>query len=418
MSMDIERQPRDLSFAALDQAPGRSAWQGQLVWWGWLCCAAALAFAQASSTSAYVLVGAFLLISALYPDSPYRAVRWSLLPWVVVIFGGLSIAWSEMPMASARAAVQIAITTLVAIMFAQGLRARTFIAILMYAVLASAVAFVNQFQVFGSKNSVALAFTILLLSSVWVLIDPRQSPINRLVALGSLVAGPPMLLEANSEGALLAGGMAIVCSVAPFLLRSLAPRTRTATLFIATFIAILAIAIAFAFFDNLYDVMLTSMGKDSSLTGRTLLWSRAGEIIAAHPWGGVGLQAFWYEGNADAERFWSYFYIYSHRGFHFHNLWLETGVELGLFGILIVALTTLRIAYNIVRWALRDPTPESCFFLGFLTFVLVRTFGEVELYVQFSLVPVVFVAGYYYAATADTRPASPAHPFGRYSRSG
>lgn len=407
MSMEIGRRPREVSLGSRHHLPSRLAWQGRLIWWGWLCCSIALAFSQASSTPAYVLVGVFLLLSALYPECAYKALRWSLVPWVVVAFGALSVVWSEMPMASARAAVQIAITTVVAIMFAQSLPARSFIATSMYAVLASAVAYANHFQVFGSKNSLALAFTVLLLSSLWVMIDPRQSVINRSVALASLLAGPPMLLEANSEGALLAGGVALVCSLAPLLLRSLQTRTRVATIVIGMFVAILVAATAYVFLDGLYDAMLASIGKDTSLTGRTLLWSRAADVIAAHPWGGVGLQAFWYEGNQDAERFWSYFYIYSHRGFHFHNLWLETGVELGLFGILFVALTTLRIAYSIIRWALRDPSPESCFFLGFLVFVLVRTFGEVELYVQFFLVPVVFIAGYVYSASSKAEPERP-----------
>ena len=157
-------------------------------------------------------------------------------------------------------------------------------------------------------------------------------------------------------------------------------------------------------FDDLFDLLLLSIGKDESLTGRTLLWSHAVSIIADHPWGGVGLQAFWVEGNSEAIRFWEIFYINSHAGFHFHDLWLEIGVELGLIGILIAAGTTLVVLFSVWRWVLHDPRPESCFFVGFVTFMVSRTFGEVELYGQFGLTTMIFIAAYYYADCAQGNP--------------
>jgi hypothetical protein len=64
------------------------------------------------------------------------------------------------------------------------------------------------------------------------------------------------------------------------------------------------------------------------------------------------------------------------------------------------------VFFNIFRWVLHDPGPESCFFAGFVTFVVSRTFGEVELYTQFSLIPMIFLAGYYYADSARKRSAT------------
>jgi hypothetical protein len=48
---------------------------------------------------------------------------------------------------------------------------------------------------------------------------------------------------------------------------------------------------------------------------------------------------------------------------------------------------------------LQNPAPESCFFAGFVTFILARTVGEVELYAQFSMTSMLFLAAYYYAST-------------------
>jgi exopolysaccharide production protein ExoQ len=392
-----------ISFANNDPVD-QSAWKNNFTWWTWLCCAVALAFIQASAIPVMIFMGAVVLFCAVFPLCPYRAILWNFVPWPIVIFGALSVAWSDQPMHSARAAGQIAITTMVAIMFAQNLRAYSFIATVMYALLAAIVAHLYIPGIFGAKNSLGLALALLMLSGCWVMLDKHQPKPARLVAILTLIFTPPMLVAAGSEGALLAGGLALLCSLVPFFLRSLQSNTRIGLIWFGIIGACIAVGILLLLFGNVLDLALPLIGKDISLTGRTLLWSHAANIIADHPFGGVGLQAFWVEGNREAERFWAYFYIYSHVGFHFHNLWLETGVELGLIGIVIAASTTLVFSFSVIRWALREPGPESCFFAGFVIFVVSRTFGEAELFVQFSLIPIIFVAGYYYAASARSRP--------------
>jgi len=353
---------------------------------------------------AVVFLCAVLLYCALFPSRPYLALTWNFIPWVIVLFGMLSVLWSEEPMHSARAAPQIAITVLAAIMFAHALPARAFIAIIMYANIASIVASLYISGVFGAKNSLALQLAITLLSSLWVLLDAQQPKHARIIALLALLGTPQMLDSAGSEGALLAGGLGILSSVVPFLMRRLRSSTRILLTWLGVLVLCLTLSIALLLYDDLFDLLLLSIGKDESLTGRTVLWSHAASIIADHPWGGVGLQAFWVEGNSEAIRFWELFYIDSHYGFHFHDLWLETGVELGLIGILIAAGTTLVVLFSVWRWVLHDPRPESCFFVGFSTFILVRTLGEVELYGQFSLTSVIFLAAYYYADCAQRTP--------------
>jgi exopolysaccharide production protein ExoQ len=381
----------------------QAAWQNRLAWWGWLCCAVSVAFIQAIPTiPAVIFVGIVLLYSVLFPLRPYRALLWNFVPWMIVVFGALTTIWSDQPLLSARAAAQIGITTLAAIMFAQGLQAYSFIAIVMYALLASIVAHLYVPGIFGAKNSLGLALALVMLSSCWVMLDKQQPKLARMIALAALLGTPPMLVAAGSEGALVAGGFALLCSFVPLLLRPLPSNKRIVLICFSILGVCIALGIASLLVDNLLDLALLSIDKDTSLTGRTLLWSHAVSIIADHPLG-LGLQAYWVEGNREAERFWAYFYIYSHTGFHFHDLWLETGVELGILGILIAASTTLIVFFNVIRWALRDPGPESCFFAGFVTFVVSRTFGEVELYVQFSLIPMIFLAGYCYADSARNR---------------
>jgi exopolysaccharide production protein ExoQ len=376
-------------------------WEYRATWLLWLCCAFSLAFGQAIPTvPAVIFLCAVLVYCALFPLRPYRAVIWNFIPWVIVLFGMLSVIWSEQPMQSARAATQIGITTLAAIMFAQGLRARSFIAIVMYTHLSSVVVSLYVPNIFGSKNSFALQLAVTILSSVWVLLDTQQPRLVRIIALLTLLSMPSLLTSADSEGALLAGSIALLTSFIPFLLRRLHLNTRVFLMCSGAVVAFVALVVALLAVNNLSAILLESIGKDTSLTGRTLLWSNAANIIADHPFG-LGLQAFWVEGNGDAIRIWESFFIKGHSGFHFHDLWLETGVELGLVGILIAAGTTLVVFFSIWRWVLRDPCPESCFFVGFATFIVSRTIGEVELYGQFNLISIIFTAAYYYADSAQ-----------------
>jgi exopolysaccharide production protein ExoQ len=376
-------------------------WQYRATWLLWLCCAVSLVFIQAIPTlPAVSFLCAVLLYCVLFPNRPVRALIWNFIPWIFVMFGMLSVIWSEQPTQSLRAALQIAVTVLAAIMFAQGLQARSFIAGAMYAFITSIVASLFVSHIFGSKNQVGLTLALVMLSSLWVMLDKQQPKLSRTIALLAFLGTPSMLFSADSQGAVLAGGLALLTSVIPFLLRRLDLNTRMFLICAGAFVVFAALGVTLLAFDNFSDVLLQSIGKDASLTGRTVLWSHAKNIIADHPFG-LGLQAFWVEGNRDAIRFWESNYITGHSGFSFHNLWLNTGVELGLVGILIAACTTLVVFVSVLRWVLRDPGPEGCFFIGFIIFIVARTFGEVELYGQFSLIQIIFMAGYYYAHSAQ-----------------
>ena len=387
--------------ATIGSSSHEASWEHNTTLLLWLGAAVSLAFIQSVPTiPAITFLGTVLAHCALFPRRVFAAVTWSFVPWAIVLFGALSVLWSMEPMVSARAAPQIGITVLAAIMFAQGLPARTFIAVLMYAQISSIVASFFVPNIFGAKNSLGLQLALAMLSSVWVLLDRNQPKYARGIALAALLGAPYMLLSARSEGALLTGFMAVAGSLAIFLSRGLQAEARVVLFWLGIIAALVALGIAFLSIDHLFDTFLSSIGKDASLTGRTVLWSRAAAIISDYPWGGVGLQAFWVAGNPEAIRFWEMFYIYGHAGFHFHDLWLEIGVELGLIGLLIAAATVIAVVFNVWRWALRDPGPESCFFVGFVTLILLRTVGEVELFTQFNLTSLIFISAYCYADRA------------------
>ena len=145
-------------------------------------------------------------------------------------------------------------------------------------------------------------------------------------------------------------------------------------------------------------------GKDTTLTGRTVLWDRAVKMMDENPFLGTGAQGFWVEGNPYAEELWARFQP-GRSGYNFHNLWFESGVQFGYFGLALVFWITTKTSLTVLRWAMRSLSVESCFFLAFIIFVDIRTFVESELLSQFSMLTVLLVAAFFYARRAREQPA-------------
>jgi exopolysaccharide production protein ExoQ len=160
--------------------------------------------------------------------------------------------------------------------------------------------------------------------------------------------------------------------------------------------AIALFVVLLLFSDDVFGRGLQLLGKDSSLTGRTVLWERARQMIHDHPFLGVGLQAFWVQGNPYAEELWARFQP-ARTGYNFHNIWFEIGVHFGYVGLSIALLTACATSLSVMRWVLRSPEPASCFFLAIVIFADARTFVESELFGQFSLLAFLYVASFAYA---------------------
>jgi exopolysaccharide production protein ExoQ len=117
--------------------------------------------------------------------------------------------------------------------------------------------------------------------------------------------------------------------------------------------------------------------KDPTLTGRTYLWYRAADLIKEKPLFGRGYDAFWVQGNTDAEGLWSFFGIASRDGFTFHNTYIQTLVELGWVGLAVVVVTVLIGVVFLVRRFVQKPNLPLVFWTGILLYELVRTPIEV-----------------------------------------
>ncbi|HEU5047104.1 MAG TPA: O-antigen ligase family protein [Rickettsiales bacterium] len=150
-------------------------------------------------------------------------------------------------------------------------------------------------------------------------------------------------------------------------------------------IAIAAVVLAALNLD-LEDTVLHKFGKDTTLTGRTYLWQEGTRIGMEHPVLGHGYTAFWVQGQKQAERYWFEFGIPSKSGFHFHNLFVQTFVDLGALGCLLMALLLLSACRKSLRNTLQKGLTTECILaLGIAFMFLARAFVEVDLLGPFGI---------------------------------
>jgi exopolysaccharide production protein ExoQ len=150
------------------------------------------------------------------------------------------------------------------------------------------------------------------------------------------------------------------------------------------FIFVWLVVLASIVFENATDV-LPLVGTEVTLTGRTLLWDTEMASFPKYPFLGVGFQAFWQVGNWRAEKLWLYSHIPGKAGFHFHNIYLQILVDLGLVGLFALVATFAVIIARFLRLvAFFQPRPEQVFAIGIFVFFFMRTTLEVDLLWQFQ----------------------------------
>ncbi len=158
----------------------------------------------------------------------------------------------------------------------------------------------------------------------------------------------------------------------------LAPKNRRFFFAAAVVLAIVAGVAGLQF--GAADAILGIFGKDSTLTGRTYLWQQGIAAAGQNPFLGMGYQGYWVPGFAEAERLWQEFFITGRSGFHFHNTYIESMVETGLVGTLLLVTILVTILGSYLKRLLtvgRTPEALLCFGIGIL--LLVRSFVEIDI---------------------------------------
>lgn len=254
--------------------------------------------------------------------------------------------------------------------------------------------------IYGSKNAFAGAATTFTILALGVAMIGGTARSLRVLGLFGLIAGAVLVVSAQSVSAILFLVPALLALVVVMKVHRLGAMPAW---LVVTFAGLGAVLLGLALqanWSSVSDFVLLATGKDLTLTGRTELWAAAFAMIAERPILGVGYQAFWVQGHADAETLWFMFGIEERSGFNFHNMFLSNAVEIGIPGAALQFVLLLGTAFYTGLWAIRtgNAVPATFFALTFIA--VLGSAVEVPLFFQFSLRTVLVFAALIYAREA------------------
>jgi len=336
-----------------------------------------------------------------------RAIMVSYGLLILPLLALSSVIWSDVPAASLKAGVEYALTTLIGILAGHCIAPRILISAILSALLLVTVASLlygagegaSFVDLFGSKNYFALYMSFLLLTGITIALDKLQPAIFRLLGLVAIIMAAPLLVYANSTGALIVSIVTLTVTLMLRFVVKLSPKPRLGLLAFILAFMLLAVTVATVSVD--YADVLEYLGKDVTLTGRTLLWRYADASIADHLVLGVGYEAFWQPTNSAAVQLWFYSYVPNQRGYHFHNTFLQIAVDLGLVGLAIfVSMISIILIRLFARMTSNSPTSEQMFAIAIFIFLLLRMPVEVDLFFPFQLASILLCLVWIYLQPA------------------
>jgi exopolysaccharide production protein ExoQ len=244
---------------------------------------------------------------------------------------------------------------------------------------------------FGSKNEVGFFAEIGIYLSLLMLTG--RGTIFQKVIFSLLPMGLCALCLVLSKSATSVASLAILLSLsaAAYIITRIPRRLRGLALTGMLFSLMTCGVIVAAARLDIFNATLDVLGKSPTLTGRTYLWAEGIKNGLIRPLLGYGYSAFWVPGRPEAEQYWYEFAIPEKTGFHFHNLFIQTFVDLGVAGLLAMIWMLFANCSRGLRliWR-RGMTPESGFALGLSLLFLLRSCFEVDALGPYGLGPLLF----------------------------
>jgi exopolysaccharide production protein ExoQ len=345
----------------------------------------------------YLVAAAMLLLHARGSTRAAARHPWSLaLPALAV----LSFLWSDLPQLTLRRGGALVGTTLVGVYLATRFDLAVLVrllagtlgvaALLSLALslgwpslgLTSAGAYAGAWRgVFENKNVLGRAMTLAVMAFVLLQTDPS---VRRWVALaGAGLAGLLVWLSASKT--------ALVATIVLLLLlrffRTLRRSAGAAT--VAAIVFLLLTGVPAVWIASEADTVLGAMGRDATLTGRTVLWTFVIESIRQRPWLGYGFSAFWTSSN-DASR--AIIDAIHWQSPHAHNGFLDLTLQLGAIGLAVFLVGYVIAVLRAIK-AIRSAEGVCALWpIVFLTFLFLYNMTESTIVRQGSIFWVLYVA--------------------------
>lgn len=321
---------------------------------------------------------------------------WPLL--LLPVWAVLTSPYAVVPNFALRASIQMVLTVQVSVLLCVWLRPRTIILTVLAATGICGILsiFITSYHdgamtgIFAHKNMLGAKMLLLWSSSLCVALDHWMKLWIRVIAFGLSALALALILASHSATAL------VLALIVVFLIGGFSffagrgnatPMDRIALgLIIIGTLGISVPSLVAVSPASLFGYLLESLGKSSTLTGRTELWAYAEDVIRLRPWIGHGSAGFWrYEENDLVRQIFAEFHKSPNQVFSFHNSYYEVSVNFGLIGLGLTIFTVLwAFSCQLIQLAVRGGMP-FIFFPTVASVELVRSFVESSLMKPFLM---------------------------------
>ncbi|MCI4643742.1 MAG: O-antigen ligase family protein [Hyphomonadaceae bacterium] len=318
----------------------------------------------------------------------------SWLIFAIPILAILSWAWAPMPSQALRFGVMMTLGAMVAVYVAARFAPHEIIRAVFFAGLISVIQVAPEMGHFGNKgpwgekNIFAVRMVVIMLAAMATAFNRHEISWLRLIAFPLIPVCFVFIIIAQSATSLVFGAGSILAMTTIWLFWSRFSRIRhlrTAFLIMLLFGALSTLyVLANTGTSGIYENFLDSLGKDATLTGRTMLWDAADRITKERPMLGVGAEGFWLWQRGDASTLLELSYKQAGTKFSFHNSYLEMQIHFGYVGLVLTYLAVFWCLWrSVLSWFATQSIVRS-FFLLITGIVFVSTFTESWLYVVFD----------------------------------
>jgi exopolysaccharide production protein ExoQ len=343
----------------------------------------------------------FVLISR----SPQRVVRAMLRDRWVLLITGLAFAsalWSPAPLVTLRHSVGLVGTTLFAAYVASRYEPReildlVFSALTLVAVLS--LAFVALLPAYGIHHADVH-------DGLWRGVFTGKNHLGRIMALYGVVCIACIRDKSRPRGKYVAGlllaallafkaqsmtALVVVVTTPVLILFLMVFRLRPIySIPLSVIAAVLGAVVGTVLWANV-GLILSSVGRDVTLTGRTVLWAAVLQKIFERKWLGYGFGSFWIGTPDTSQAVWSVTYAINRwEPISAHNGFLDLALALGVLGVLIFLFGMASIVRkSFFRW--NNGTQFGFWPVAYLIVMILENMGETSLFRQNNVYWVLYV---------------------------
>ncbi len=361
-----------------------------------------LNFVEGDPLQQFIFAGIYavsFLLLLLRPRRTLGALRVGIHLWPLLGWALLSVLWSQVPEVTVRREIALLGTTVFGVYLGSRFEHREFLRLLGWTLLVAVVlSYIFIFLmpdwgimeetrwaawrgIYVHKNDLG---RVAVLAVVVFLLLAKSEPRRRYVWWSVLILAIGLLIGSRSATALV-----VLITLLFFVpvIKVLRFRYDLAVPLLSVFV--MAAGALTWFISTNVETFLGILGRDTTLTGRTILWEAVIYIASQRPWLGYGYGAFWLGWDGPSALVWQ---SISFQPSHAHNSFLDLWLALGFIGVGLFALSyfaafgrTLELMKKAGEYLALWPTV-------YLLFTLLYSISESSILRQNSVLWVLYVA--------------------------